>query len=227
MLQRERNRTPQLTLLDDVEIVEPVTEQKNARSSILEAARIHLLHGYDLSYYYGMDKLADASNNNIEQFIRLSGVLVEQLLARTVLGKKPELTAKSQHEALVGQANKIMAEWDFPYHLMVKKLINEIADRCVTKTLEPNAPLEGGANAIGVPQADLQKILARSERLTRVLHFAFAYKALIFVPEYSCKGKAWCLLELGAIPCISHNLTLRRGGFIEGSLSDLNDWIGE
>jgi hypothetical protein len=227
LLHRENNRTPQLGLLDDVQHEEPVTEERSVSSSLLEGARIHLLHQFDRPYYFGMDKLADASNGNIEQFIRLSGALIDELLTRVVRGRTPELSAKTQHETLTKQAVHIMEEWDFPYHSLVKDVIHAIALRCREKTLLPNAPLDSGANAIGIPQEEMDKVLSRSERLTRVLHFAFAYKALVFVPQYKCKGKIWCLLELGAVPCLAYGLTLRRGGFIEDTLSGLQSLIGE
>jgi hypothetical protein len=227
LLHRENNRTPQLGLLDDVQHEEPVTEERSVSSSLLEGARIQLLHQFDRPYYFGMDKLADASNGNIEQFIRLSGALIDELLTRVVRGRTPELSAKTQHETLTKQAVHIMEEWDFPYHSLVKDVIHAIALRCRDKTLLPNAPLDSGANAIGIPQEEMDKVLSRSERLTRVLHFAFAYKALVFVPQYKCKGKIWCLLELGAVPCLAYGLTLRRGGFIEDTLSGLQSLIGE
>ena len=89
----------------------------------------------------------------------------------------------------------------------------------------PNAPLGDGANAIGIPQNEMDKILKRDGRLSRILHFAFAYKAIVFVPQYNCKNKVWCLLELGALPSMVYGLTLSRGGFIEGNLRTLQDML--
>jgi len=222
LLHRERNRTPQLGLLpDDSFREEPVTDDRMAAASLIEGARIQLMHEFKRPYYYGMDKLIGASNANIEQFIRLAGGLVDELLARIIRGREAELNPKAQHAALVTQATQTMNEWDFPYAAVVKQVVDSIAARCKERTLLPNAPLDDGANAIGVPQEEMDRVLERSERLTRVLHFAFAYKALVFVPQYRCKNRDWCLLELGALPCIAYGLTLRRGGFIEDSLSGL------
>ncbi|MAR92587.1 MAG: hypothetical protein CML06_17155 [Pseudomonadales bacterium] len=228
LLTRELNRTPQLSLIDEPEELDaPVTEHKSARTSLIEGARIQLLHEFNRPYYFGLDKLADASNANIEQFINLSGVLIDEMLAKLVRGKKPELDAKTQNDALVKQAKQMIDEWDFPYHSSVKDLVNFIASRCISKTMEPNAPLDDGANAIGIPQEEFNAVLERSERLTRILHYAFAYKAIIFVPHYKCKNREWCLLELGGVPCLANGLTLGRGGFIEDTLSGLQAAVKE
>ena len=212
-------------LPDDSVREEPVTDERMAASSLIEGARIQLMHQFDRPYYYGMDKLIAASNANIEQFIRLAGALVDEVLARVIRDKSPDLAPKAQHSALVSQATQAMNEWDFPYNAVVRELVRKIAARCVERSLRPNAPLDDGANAIGIPQDEMDKVLKRYERLARVLHFAFAYKALVFVPQYNCKGKVWCLLELGALPSMASGLTLHRGGFIEDTLSGLQSML--
>ncbi len=228
LLNREKNRTPQLGLLPDDSVRdEPLTNDRRVASSLLEGARIHLMHEFNRPYYYGVDKLVAASNVNIEQFISLGGVLVDELLARVMRNKAPAISPRSQHEALVGMAHQAMKDWDFPYHAAVRELVDRIGVRCRERTLLPNAPLDDGANAIGVPQDEMDKVLSRSERLTRILHFAFAYKALVFVPQYKCKGRVWCLIELGALPCMAYGLTLNRGGFIEDTLSGVQSLVAD
>lgn len=226
LMHRERNRTQQMGLLpDDVVRDEPVTDDRKAGTSLIEGARIQLLHQFDRPYYFGMDKLVAASNTNIEQFIRLAGGLVDEVLARVIRDRSPDLAPKAQHTALVSQATQAMNEWDFPYNGVVRELVKKIAVRCVERTLRSNAPLDDGANAIGIPQDEMDRVLQRHERLARVLHFAFAYKALVFVPQYNCKGRVWCLLELGALPSMAYGLTLHRGGFIEDTLAGLQSML--
>lgn len=228
LLHRERNRTPQLDLLPQDSLLEdPVTDDRRVVASLLDGGRLQLLEQFERPYYYGMDKLIAASNANIEQFIRLAGALVDELLARMIRGRSPDLTPRNQHKALVTQANQTIRDWDFPYHSAVRELVENIGRRCRERTLLPNAPLNDGANAIGVPQEEMDKVLDRSGRLARVLHFAFAYKALVFVPQYKCKGRVWCLLELGALPCIANGLTLSRGGFIEDTLSGVESMLSD
>jgi hypothetical protein len=226
LLNREKNRTPQMALIGEQRDT-PITDDRATRADVVDGARIQLLHEFDRPYYFGSDKLSEASNANIEQFIRLCGTLVDELMARIVRGHKAELSARSQHDALVKQADLVIKAWDFPYHVAVRGLVERIADQCLQRTLLPNAPLDDGANAIGIPQEEMDRVLRRSERLTRVLHFAFAYKALVFVPQYRCKNRVWCLLELGSLPCLKHGLTLRRGGFIEDTLTGLESLVPE
>ena len=226
LIYREKNKTPQIDLLGDVELLdEPVSDDKKVNSTVLEGARVQLMHEFERPYYFGMDKLIAASNWSIEQFVRLAGTLVDELLARVIRNREPYLAPKAQHVALVGQAKQAMADWDFPYNAVVRALVKEIAVQCLAKTLQGNAPLGAGANAIGIPQEEMDAILRRDGRLARVLHFAFAYNALMFVPGYRCKNKVWCLLELGALPNLAYGLTLNRGGFIESTLRKLQAMV--
>lgn len=228
LVNRERNRTPQLGLLPEPEErEEPLTGDKTVAPSLVEGSRIQLLHEFERPYYHGMDKLTAASNANIEQFIKLGGALVDEVLARVIRNKPPDLAPKPQHVALVNQAKQTIKDWDFPYNMVVRSLVAAMAERCLERTMRPNAPLDDGANAFGVLQDEMDRVLGKHERLARILHFAFAYRALVFVPQYNCKGKVWCLLELGAIPCMAHGLTLRRGGFIESTLTGVQALLPE
>lgn len=226
LLHREMNRSPQMGLLGETDLWdEPVTGDKTVNTMLMDGARIQLMHEFDRPYYFGMDKLIAASNSNIEQFIRLAGTLVDELLAKVIRGRDADLTPKAQHVALVSQAKQVIAEWDFPYNAIVRQLIKQIAERCLERTLKPNAPLDDGANAIGIPQDQIDSVLKKDGRLARILHFAFAYKALVFVPHYHCKNKVWCLLELGALPNLANGLPLSRGGFVEGNLRMLQNML--
>lgn len=239
LLHREINNTPQLTLLD----MEPAFEEAiddelddnsstgmpqergKVRASVAEGARIQLMHQFKRPFYYGLDKLSDASDTNIEQFISLTGPMVGELMTKIIRRKSAELAPGAQHLSLQKTAQDAMNEWDFPYRDSVQTIVNWISERCLEKTLLGHAPLDDGANAFGVLQEEMDDVMKQSKRLARVLHFAFAYKALVMVPHYNCKKKRWCLLELGGIPVLAKGLTLSRGGFVEGKLTDLESLI--
>ena len=190
-------------------------------SDLVDAARIHLFHRYDRPFYFGIDDLCDASSENAEQFLRLAAALVDQLSAQIARGRRPSLDAAVQHSRLRQRASDVIGMWDFPHCRAVRRLVDKIAARCLAVSLEPNAPLGPGANAYGFPQDDIDLIAEQYPALARVLQFGIAYGAFSLVPRYPCKKRVWCLLELGGMAILHHGLTLKRGGFVEGSLSEL------
>lgn len=224
-LERFGKRTPQLALdvFADAEIEpnRPITID----SSLIDGARVHLLHEWGVSYYVGFDALCDASSENAEQFLQLAGRLVTQSETQLVRGKQALLSADDQHRLICQRAAEIIKAWDFPHHREVRALTNRIAKQCVERSLEGNASLGGGANAWGIPQEQFENLPAQQPRLARVLQFAVAYNALVLKTEHSTKNRLWCLLELGGPVAVANGLTLRRGGFLERDVRALMSGI--
>lgn len=221
MMHRYANRVPQESLFgadNDPEPSRPVV----ADSGVYQGARIHLFHQYGKPFFYGMDDLCDASSENAEQFLRLAARLVDALLARmvrpqAVISLGPEI----QHELLTERSHDFIKSWNFPHYDRVLKLVSYIAERCLSESLSPNAWLSGGANAYGVPQAEFESVVQTHTELANTLKFGVAYKAISLAQDYPCKNKTWCLVQLGGLPILHFGLTLRKGGFVEGNVADL------
>ncbi len=241
LLNREKRRTLQTDIFglesefSEVSLLDELIETEGdyqkeisaLKSALLRGAEIQLMHQYDRPFFYTFDRLADASSDNIEQFINLAGALVDGLETKLLRGKTPKLDAKEQHQLLTERASQTIEDWDFPNSEAVRKLIYFIANKCIERTLEPNAPLNDGANAFGIPQEEMNDLKTKAPALASVLHFALAYNALSLKENYECKLKTWCLFELGGLPNIVFKLTLNRGGFCEGHLSDILGSISE
>jgi hypothetical protein len=243
LLNREMKKTPQTDmfsvddeesaelLLDEETNDEPVEDDgeqppvKKRAASLLAGASIQLSHEFERPFYYSFDTLADASSDNIEQFIHLAGALVEVVETKLLRGQKTLLDAKLQHQILTSRARETIGMWDFPHSISVRKVVEFIAKKCVDKTLMPNAPLSDGANAFGVPQVEMDRLHKEGGPLVRILHFALAYNALSLREGYVCKKRVWCLFTLGGLPILANGLTLGMGGFCEGHLSDLTECL--
>lgn len=221
LLERYAKRIPQRSLFEDAsEDAEPSRALK-VDAGVADGARIHLLHKYKRPYFFGIDTLCDASSENAEQFLQLAAELVSQLETKLIRGEKATLTCKDQHELLRKRAARMIHEWSFPQCHLVRRLADGIARECVSRSLEGNASLGGGATAFGILQEEFDKIPATHKDLARVLQFGVAYNAFVLVPNHATKGRIWCLIELGGVLLLYYGLTLKRGGFLERRTEDL------
>ncbi len=225
LMERYSRRIPQRGLFDDFNYDPKPSRPLGADSSVADGARIHLLHEYNRPYYFGIDTLCDASSENAEQFLQLAARLVSQCETQLIRGKPATLKSNVQHRLLREQAAEIVKKWSFPEHKLVRKLAKEIALQCVEKSLEGNASLGGGANAFGILQDDFDRIPREHPHLADVLKFGIAYNAFVLARDHSAKRRSWCLVELSGVLLLKHGLTLKRGGFLERSVRDLDRYL--
>lgn len=227
LLHRYMKRIPQQGILLD-ELADPDPSRPlRVDAALADAARLILFHEFGRPYYYGMETLCDCGSENTEQFLHLAACLVDAIAARLIRGTNPALDARTQHKLLREKAKEIMDRWDFPERQAVDQVVSAIANECLRVSLSPNAWIGAGANAYGIPQTEFESLATDHPALARILHFGLAYNALSLNPRYPCKNKEWCLIELGGIPILRFGLTLKRGGFIEGSVDQLQGMVGE
>jgi hypothetical protein len=221
VMHRYAVRTRQDSLFEKTADPEP-SRKIIVDSGVYQGARFQLFRDFDKAYFYGIEDLCDASSENAEQFLRLAARFVDAISSRMVRPQSVlSLAPKIQHDLLRERAGEFVASWNFPHFDKVRVLARYIADRCLEVSIQPNAWLDAGANAYGVPQSEFDDIVRASPNLATVLKFGLAYNALSLNPNYDCKNKRWCLIQLGGLPVLHFGLTLRRGGFIEGSLGEL------
>jgi hypothetical protein len=98
-------------------------------------------------------------------------------------------------------------------------VVEALGERCRATTLEPNGWLR--PNAYGIPNDEFLAIPKERPALARILQFGAAYNAWSLRPNYGQGYKKWCLLELGGAVILKYGLSLRRGGFLEGTVAEL------
>jgi hypothetical protein len=213
---------------DDVEEEADAGEsRKRTRPAVVTGASLQLFHEFHRPFFFSFDMVADASSENIEQFISLAGSLVDVIETKMMRNHGIRLDAKTQQQALAKRASDTISAWDFPHSESVRKLVAFIAKRSLEKILEPNASLSAGANAFGIPQSEMDRHRKDGGILAHIMHYAQAYNAFSVREEYPCKKKSWCVFELGGLPIIANGLTLARGGFCEGHISDLMECVSD
>lgn len=216
LLNRYMRRRPQAALIEGLD--DDLGKKPLAISSgLFEGAEIQLMHGSDRPFYYGLDKIADASMENAEQFLRLMRELVRILESNAIRTRtivKP-LSVSVQHRTLRRTAEDAVNSWNFPESDRVRRLADYIGDRCVRRSLEPNAALGAGPNAVGILEEDFRTIVERQPRLARVIKYGIAYNAFHLKRGHKTKSQTWCLLTLGGTLCLKYGLTLTLGGFLD------------
>jgi hypothetical protein len=198
-----------------------------ADSVVYDGALVRLLHDFERPYYYGIDSLCDASSENAETFLRLAGDLVDAITTSLIRDRAATLTARTQHKHITQTGSDVVNSWDFPNVREVRLLVADIGRRCRDQALTPNAWLGGGPNAFGIVQTEFDRIAQDKPELASVLQFAAAYNAFLIVRDHECQDRVWTLLELGGAAKVSHGLTLKRGGFVKGTIEDLESALRE
>lgn len=221
LIHRYAKRTPQMGLFGENEIDPEPARPMVVDSGLVDAARVFLMRKYDRPYYYGMQTLSQAASENAELLLQFSAELVSRLETLCIRRKPPSLTPATQHKLIMDRAQKIIAEWNFPTCLEVKRLCSNIAAQCAEKTDEPNASLNGGATGIGIPMSSFDTISEEYPALAQTLKFGIAYNAFSILPNRSVKGKNWLILDLSGPYRVASKFTLRHGNFLERTLVDL------
>jgi len=227
LMHRYAKRVPQQSLFEADASPEP-RQPLGVDAGVAEAARLHLHHHEKRAIHYGLTTVSDASSENAELFLHLAAALVDRMEARIINGDAPQLSARQQDRILSERAKRIIDRWNFPFVREVRGLIAAMANECLEESLKANAPLDAGANAIGILQSEFDLIPSEHKELAQVLHYAVAYSAISLRREYKQGGgdKRWCLIELGGPAILSAGLTLRRGGFLERKTVDLLRYTG-
>ncbi|MBS0219027.1 MAG: hypothetical protein JSR63_12750 [Proteobacteria bacterium] len=223
LLHRQFNRARQHSLFDgnaDESLAEEVLVDADA--DVAAGAQVRLWHDFKVPYLGGLDVVADLGTENAETFLQLAWELVQLLETQEIIrgDRSTSLTVKQQHEVLAKVGERIVGEWSFPHAISVRRLVEGISTLCLARSLEPNAPLGGGANSVGIEQSEFAEVM-KHPKLVEALRFGLGYNAFSLIPSRNAKSKKWTVLELSGPVIAYKGLTTRRGGFVPIKLATL------
>ena len=102
MLERELKRTPQRSLFGAPAEDSSEEEVSKVQRPVVTGAELQMLHRFDRPFYFGFERLADAANENIEQFVTLAaeGEEAQAETEREILEvERPDIAALARRGA--------------------------------------------------------------------------------------------------------------------------------
>lgn len=211
-----------------------VTDIKDKiNSTINVTAELFVAKGYEIPYYYGIDKIVKLSSANIEQFINFAAGLFEEILSRNVVGEDLIIKARRQEEIIKKLTDEKWTEIGkiVPYSKSVIKFLIAFGEMAQKETYKDNAPYAPGVTGIGIKLNKTHSLIEdepwitnpRFDLLRNVLSSCVAYNLIEIETDVSQgkKGDKWMVLYLNRWLCNKYNLPYTYGGWRPRTPEDL------
>lgn len=229
---RDRDRTERA--LFEIELTDE-ERKSSSDAAIREAADLWLRREFGLPFYWGSQRLAKLSAENIEQYLNLCADLFDEMLAGITLRQGAPVTRLRQDAALTAACDQFWAA--IPDRRLggrsIQQLLRHIAKLSRAETYRPKAPYAPGVTGTALSMRDRARLLDRKVRerlpggqeLFEALHGAIGHNLLRVRMDYSVKNDRWMVLYLNRLTCVRYGLPLGYGGFRERSLEAMCQWM--
>jgi hypothetical protein len=204
-------------------------------SAIREAADLWLRREFGLPFYFGSQRLAKLSAENIEQYLNLSADMFDEMLAGITLRTGAEVTRLHQDAALTAASDQFWSE--IPDRRIggraIQQLLRHVARMCRAETYRPKAPYAPGVTGTALSMDDRARLLdprlrdrmPGAQPLFEALHGAIGHNLLRAHKDRSVKNNRWMVLYLNRLTCVRYGLPLSYGGFRERPLEEMCRWM--
>ncbi len=233
LIERELNKK-QKTLFDDSPLAEAELHDRDD-SSVNNAAELFLAQEFDLTYYYGPERIARLASLNIQQFLGLGAEIFEEAAAAELLRKAALLSPRRQH-ALMKQAAKSV--WnEIPKRVRhgreLRRFLESVGKFSHWYTYRPTAPNDPGVAGTALRMSERARLLDDEyirghkdvSQFADILASALAHNLLVAQLDYNCKGDKWMVLNLNRLLCVHFDLPLNYGLYKERPLPTLCQWM--
>lgn len=213
---------------DDVE----ETPADQSASDTREAARLFVSVEHKLPYYFGASTMSDLGSRNVEQYLDLAGEMFDIMVSSATINRSPAISAWEQDRQVRVASKRLWASLvqRVPHGEDVVALLHAIAFFCRGETFRNTAPYAPGATGVAISAVEMERLLQQTTTqgafsvLARTVANAVAFN-LLEMQRVTSKGEQVVVLYLNRLLCPHFDLTLRRGGFREQSLTRLAQWI--
>lgn len=200
-----------------------------------QAAELFIKKRAKVPLYSGFDTILDASNHNVEQYLRVFSPFVDRLIFRVELDKDINIIPKDQCSILQKAAKSYMDDMisKLLYGKSIHQLVDNLGRYFAYRTYEPNAPHAPGVTQFAITAEDMAVISNHQDLMDKswvsdiVRTLSIAISNNVIVPQSStsqgAKGSAKkYVFSLNRLLCVKFELPLQRGDFQLFSLDFLS-----
>ena len=199
---------------------------KETPSKDKQAAELFLRKRAKIPLYSGFNNIVEASNYNVEQFLRVFSPFVDRLIYRVQLDKDLHIQPSEQYKILQRAAKSYLENIisKLLYGKLIYRFVDNLGRYFSHRTYEPNAPHAPGITQFAISSSDMDRISKKTnhkenpwiDEIIRVLTIAISNN--VIVPENSqhqgAKGsEKKYLFSLNRLLCINYDLPMQRGDF--------------
>jgi len=200
-------------------------EFENLNSKDKQAAKLFLKKRIGAPLYSGFNDVLFASNNNVEQFLRVFSPFIDRLIYKVELDKNRSISVKEQNAIFLKIANdytdKIISK--LVHGKRISQLIDNLGRFFSYRTYEPNAPHAPGVTQFALIASEFELLyLPKAEvetwiwNLSTILSTAIAYNVII--PEKaqrqgSRNSELKHIFSINRLLCVKYSLPLQKGDF--------------
>lgn len=186
-----------------------------------QAADLFLKKRAKIPLYCGFDAILAASNNNVEQFMRIFSLFVDRLIYRVELNKERAISPNEQQSLFEKTVKDYVENIILRLHHgnKINQLVDNLGRFFSLRTYEPNAPHAPGVTQFALLASDVNdpKRLQKNGELSQILATAIAHNVIVPPERGKHQGAKDSELKyvftLNRLLCVKYELPMQKGDF--------------